>query len=895
MEYSENNNNRKRKGYRSRKKKVRNKAGVIIFRVILAVVLISCFAVGGAAVGAYMGIIQNAPNLDIISIKPSIYPSIIYYEDGTESDRLKGEENREYVTFDKIPQNLKDAFVAIEDERFYNHNGIDLKGMVRALYKNLTTNRTEGASTITQQLIKNNVRKIGRNDIITKLQEQYLAVEYEKKLTAQFGGSKPAAKDHILELYMNSINMHYSLNGVQTASEYYFSKPVSDLSLSECAVIAAITQNPAHNAPIANPEKNRSRQILILDKMLELEMITQEEHDQAMDDDVYARVSTQAKVIEENNSVHSYFNDALMIAVANDLQEKYSIGRAEAFNWLYNAGLSIYSTQDPAMQAIMDDSFSQDSFFPKGDFAIDVQYTVSIHNGITDKVEHFYKQGTVKNKDGVDGLVEGFRNELLGASDSIVPNSEKVIQIPQPQAAMVITDYRTGQVKALTGGRGEKMANLALNRATDSERQPGSVFKVLASYAPSLDLGVSTAATLLDDAPYTYQGYSPKNWYGGYRGWSTVRDGITNSMNVITVKNMVNTGIDECFKYLLNFGFTTLAEREEINGKIYSDKAPATCLGGLTHGVTQLEVASAYGTIANLGEYIKPVLYTRVLDHDNNVLLENIPEPKQVLKKQTAYILTDMMKDVITRGTGGQARFRNIRMPLSGKTGTTTDTVDLTFVGYTPYYVGSIWLGYDMPKAMWEDKGYHMMLWRDVMEKIHADLPVIEFERPDGVVTATICGVSGQLPGATCKAAGTVRSDYFVAGTQPNTYCDGSLHVSEAPVPGPGEVLYEDPTTGETYILPAPDLDNLDGLPIFTDPPTVDGTLTNPTTTPQPTPNQLPSVTVPPTIPTPTPVPEYVPNPQPAPEQPPAGENVSPALPDLPTMDEPQSMDSFTY
>ncbi len=773
MDYSSNDNQKKRKAYKSQSTKVKNKAALIVYRVFIAVILIGMFAGGGALVGAYLGVIENTPTLEPLKVMPSKYPSVIYYQDGTESERLRSEENREYVSFDKVPQNLKDAFVAIEDERFYDHNGVDLRGMVRAVYTNLTTKRKEGASTITQQLIKNNVRKIGKNTMTTKLQEQYMAIEYEKKLIEQFG-SKRAAKDHILELYLNSINMHYSLNGVQTASDYYFNKDVSELTLSECAVIAAITQNPAKNAPIMNPERNRDRQVRILDKMLEHEMITESEYREAYDDDVYSRVSPKSKIAEVNNSVHSYFNDAVIKSVVDDLIEQYSIGRVEAFNWLYNGGFYIESTQDPKIQAIVDDVFVDNKNFSQKDFEIDIQYSATIKNSITDKTQNFYKSGTVNKEEDIPAKIEEFKNELLGANDTLV--IDKYIPIPQPQANMVVTDFHNGQVKAMIGGRGEKMTNLALNRATDSKRQPGSVFKVLASFAPSIDLGVSTAATVYDDAPFEYNGWTVHNWYSGYKGLSTIRRGIEQSMNIVTVKNMLDTGIDNCFKYLNNFGFTTLVDGEIRNGKMHTDRTAATCLGGITDGVTQLELTSAYGTIANLGEYHKPIVYTKVIDHEGKLILENTPEPNQVLKKQSAYILTDMMKGVITNGTGGKAKFQKIKMPEAGKTGTTTDVKDLMYVGYTPYYVAGVWIGFDQPKPIKENNGYHISVWREVMERVHEDLPYKEFERPEGIISASICGASGKMAvSGLCSAdprGNMVKTDLFMAGTQSSDYCD---------------------------------------------------------------------------------------------------------------------------
>ncbi len=945
MDYSNEQNEKNRKENNSKKKKVKNKVGVIIFRVFIAGFLISVFALGGALVGAYFGIVENAPKLEPLKIQPNIYTSIIYDENGNEIDRLKAEENREYVSKEDIPLHLKNAFVAIEDERFYSHDGIDLKGMARALYINFTSDRKEGASTITQQIIKNNVLKVTRNTLDTKLKEQYLALEYEKALVKQYNGSKEQAKAHILEVYLNTISLHHGLNGVQTASNYYFNKDVSQLTLSESSVIAGITQNPAKYSPINHPENNKVRRKMVLDKMLELEMISQSEYNEAINDNVYERVNTKEKVIQEQNSYHSYFNDALIKQVVEDLEKAKNFSTAEAYYYLYNAGLQIYSTQNLEMQQMVDESFMDDTKFSTRDYEIEVQYTLSVKNTITDKIEHYFRKKVVKNKDQIEPFKESVKNELLGANDVII--DEKDIPIPQPQAAMIIIDYHTGQVKAVTGGRGEKLANLALNRATDSTRQPGSVFKVLASYAPAIDLGRITPSTIIVDEPFEYKGYKPKNWYGGFKGPSTVRDGIRMSMNVITVKNMINTGIDECFQYLLNFGFTTLADNDDIGGKIYTDRTPAACLGGLTYGVTQIEVAAAYGTIANGGEYNKPVFYTKVIDHEGNLVLENTIEPKQVLKSQSAYILTDMMKDVITSGTGTKARLKQTKIPVAGKTGTTTDTKDLTFVGYTPYYVGSIWMGFDSPKPL-EDRGYHLTLWADVMDKIHKDLPYKDFEKftgTEGVVNASVCTVSGKLAVVgLCSndpRGDMTKTDVFMSGTQSKEYCnvhvkvtvDTSTNMKAGPYCPPeylktivgitpgyysdeaskkyeiqniwasGDCTYHraPPSSGENSngpgigdsesTPPPPDFGN-QGTEAPVIPNTETPIITNQPIMPTPSvPTQAPLPT-----PTATPVPVYTQPPQnnaTEPPQPPPSENIP--LPDLPTMDDPQSVDTFSY
>lgn len=753
------------------------------FKGASLVLLILLFAVIGIGMGAYFGIIKSSPELELIAIEPNVYTSIIYDKDGNEIDRFHGDENREYVTLDKIPVYLQNAIVSIEDERFYSHNGIDYKGIARAAYVTIKSKlggstRTEGASTITQQLIKNNVTKVSRNNAKTKIQEQYLAVKYEKELTKQLG-SKKAAKDYILELYLNTIGLNHGYNGVQAAAKGYFNKDVEELDLAESACIAGITNNPTYYTPRNHPDNNKERQQRILSNMLEQGYINKTEYEEAVNEDIYSRVSDSSVSQDDTGSVvHSYFVDGLFEQISSDLQQQYKISAAQANNILYNSGLQIYSTLDQDIQKIVDDTYLDDSLFPNVSYGIDVSYTVSVEEGSTGKQNHTEYKQFVKNKAAADSFVADKKAEImasLGSGDKII--ADKAVYNVEPQSAMVIMDYRTGEVKALTGGRGDKVVNRGFNRAMDSTRQPGSVFKVLAAFAPGIDTGKLTAATVFDDVPYTVGDYSPKNWYSNppYRGLSTIRDAVRDSMNIIAVKSMVHTGIQQCYDYLLNFGFTTLE----------NDDHAATALGGLTKGVTQLEVTAAYGAIANGGAYNRPMLYSKVLDHDGNVLLENNQESKQVLKKTSAFILTDMMTDVIKSGTGTAAKFRNSSMPIAGKTGTTQESRDLTFVGYTPYYVAGIWLGYDRyddtVKNMANiNQSSHLVVWRTIMEKIHQNLEVKKFEKPEGIVTAQICTESGKLAGKLCSSdpRGTIKTEYFAEGTQPTDYCNVHKAVS---------------------------------------------------------------------------------------------------------------------
>lgn len=770
MRYTTEANKQRTQKLQSKGKRVKNKIGIIVFRVFVAAFIILGFAAAGIGLGVYFGIVENAPKLTNIQSVAENFTTIIYSEaTGLEVDRLDGGESREFVKIEKIPKYLQYAFISIEDERFFEHDGVDYKGFVRATYQTLFENSKQGGSTITQQVIKNKLG-IKRNTIPTKIQEQYLATEFEKTLTQQLG-SKEKAKAYILEIYLNGIALGKGQIGVQAAALRYFNKNVEDLTLAECCVIAAITQNPTGYNPIDYPEKNIKRRNTALDNMLEFGFITQKEYDNAMKEDVYSKISAVETAKLEQPSFHTYYNDMIITLVINDLMSQYAMTKQEATNLLYNGGLRIYSAEDEEMQRIVDEAFLNEELFTKHEYEVSVTYIADIYNSLTDVTSTREKKGTVKTMDDVDAWVAAEREKMMGQNGSVV--NEVVYKMPQPQSAMVIMDYHTGAVKAIAGGRGVKQTGRSLNRATASTRQPGSVFKVLASYAPALDMGLITPATMIDDVPYIYGEYEPKNWYDHqafpYRGLSLVRDGIRDSMNVITVKNLSDLGINNAMNYLKNFKFTTL---------VADDYGLPTALGGITNGITQLEATAAFGAIANGGVYNKPYFYTKVYNHNGEVILENNPQPERVLKATTAFLLTDMMVDAVRSGTGGKAVFREVKMPVSGKTGTTSDNKDLTFAGYTPYYVAGIWLGYDMPKPMSEKTGtdaYHLVLWRTIMEEIHKDLPNKPFEKPEGIVTAEICKESGMLAArGLCDSdprGNLTRTEYFVSGTVPTDSC----------------------------------------------------------------------------------------------------------------------------
>lgn len=784
MNYGKRGAAKKKKALRSKSKKWSKRFALTFFKAILLLILaVGIIGVCGG-LGVVKGILASAPDTDI-DVSPSGFSTFVYDAEGNQIAKLDAEgSNRVPVSMDKIPENLAHAFVAIEDARFYEHNGIDIKGIIRAGFIGLTSGHfSEGASTITQQLIKNNVLTSWTSEsekgfavkVKRKIQEQYLAIMLEKQMD----------KDKILENYMNTINLGQNTLGVQAASKRYFGKNVWELNLSECAVIAAITQNPSRYNPITHPEKNAERREKVLGDMLEQGYISQSEFDEALGDDVYSRIQIVNEETGET-AINSYFVDALTEMVMEDL-EAAGYSETQAFSLLYSGGLKIYSTQDPTIQAICDEVCSNEENYPDGTtWYLNYQLTIQHANGETNNyskemLEDYLKQNGSDKKypllfssqDDAYAAVENYKASLLQDGDEVL--AEKISMTPQPQISMTIEDQSTGNVVALVGGRGAKEANRTLNRATSTTRQPGSTFKIVSTYAPALDSAGLTLADVFVDAPFNYANGKPvSNWYSsGYRGICSLRDGIRDSLNIIAVKTLTSIKPQLGYDYLQNFGFTTLVESEERNGQIFSDIQQSLALGGITHGVTNMELNASYATIANGGTYIKPKLYTKIVDHDGNILIDNTAgESRQVIKESTAFLLTDAMVDVVTSGTGTSVNFGG--MSIAGKTGTTSDYNDVWFAGYTPYYTCTTWTGYDNNAKLSGKNGERNLaktLWRATMSKIHENLENKAFNVPADIVTATVCSQSGKLPiPGMCDE--TLKTEYFAKGTVPTETCD---------------------------------------------------------------------------------------------------------------------------
>ncbi|WP_029231980.1 transglycosylase domain-containing protein [Butyrivibrio sp. VCB2006] len=750
------------------------------FYIILSLIIGGVIIGASAGIGVFNGIRDTAPDISNISVTPKGFSTFVYDTDGNQIAKLVStDSNRIPVTWDMIPDHLGKAFVAIEDERFYEHNGIDIQGIIRAGVVGLTSgNFSQGASTITQQLLKNNVFSGWTDEskiqqVKRKIQEQYLAVQLEKSMS----------KEDILLNYLNTINLGSNTLGVQAASLRYFNKSCSELNISESAVIAAITQNPSRFNPITHPDKNAERRKKVLGNMLKHEYITQIEYDTAMTDDVYSRIQNVNQETGGDSTINSYFVDALTNDILDDLIEA-GYNETQAYTLLYSGGLKIYSTQDPEIQAICDDVFQNEENYPSGtkwllSYELSVQAadgTVTNHS--SEMFQSYYKQSITgfnmlySSQEAAEEAIENYKAAVMNEGDTVL--GEKYTLTPQPQVSISVEEQSTGYVVALVGGRGQKTASRTLNRATDSYRQPGSTFKVLSTYAPGIDSAGLTLATVFNDAPFAYDnGTLVKNWWGSeYRGLNTVRTAIKDSMNVIAVEAFTLITPQLGYDYLKNFGFTTLTDGVTINGKVYSDIQQSTALGGLTYGVKNYELNAAYASIANGGVYVEPKLYTKVVDHDGNVILDNTEaKTKRVLKETTAFLLTSAMQDVVTSGTATSVNFGTTA--IAGKTGTTTDYKDVWFAGYTNYYTATVWTGYDNNVSMKDsaEKNLSKTMWRKVMSRVHENLPASSFSMPSGIVVGTVCSRSGKQP-IEGLCSGTLMNEYFEEGTIPTESCD---------------------------------------------------------------------------------------------------------------------------
>ncbi|OQB15979.1 MAG: Penicillin-binding protein 1F [Firmicutes bacterium ADurb.Bin193] len=684
-----------------------SKSVKLFIKIFVGTTLIGIIIGMGILAGALLGFIDTTSDLNIDELSLNA-TSFIYYTDSKtgepkEYERLYGEENRVWCDITDTPEYFRQAFIAIEDERFYKHSGFDIKSTSKAVFDYVLRRNGRGASTITQQLVKN---LTGDKDITPtrKIQEIVRAINLEKKLS----------KEQILELYMNTIYLSQGCYGVGSAADFYFEKDVSELTLAECAAIAGITQYPSKYDPIINPKNNKEKQELILGKMLELGYIDKQTYESAVAEPLVFVGKTR-----EVASRQSYFADQVISDVLRDLQNIKGYSEAVAAKMLYTGGLRIYSTVDPVVQGIIDKVYADPKSFqtpPKG---------------------------------------------------------------INPESAMVVLDPVTGGIKGIAGGKGEKTANRTLNRATQSYRQPGSAIKPVAVYAPAIENNLITPATVFEDKSLTFGSWSPKNYYSGFKGPVTMSYAIEQSINTIPVQIMERMSPSVSVSFMTNnLGITTLSS---------NDLNLAIALGGVTKGISPLELTAAYAPFANRGIYTKPMSYTKVLDDKGKVILENKKVSKKAMSEQTATIMAYMLKGAVDFGTGASAKF-NPAYSTAGKTGTTDNDVDRWFVGFTPYYVAGVWVGCDNPRSMSFFSGNPCIpVWKRVMQEVHSakGLPSKGFGVSSGVVEATFCTFGGGIPNDLCPS---VKTAYFKSGSEPTEIC--TLHVPE-------ENTEENPAEGE--------------------------------------------------------------------------------------------------
>lgn len=690
------------------KKKTKKRRKIFSLYNIIIVILI-LIAIGlGSGLGLFLYYVKDAPEFDPTKLKPS-ETSMVFDKDGEVIAELHGEQNRIPVPLEKIPQDLINAFIAIEDQYFYSHKGINIRSIIGSLIINMVHGDIKrGASTITQQLVKTAFLS-PEQTLKRKAQEAWLAIQLERHYT----------KDEIMEFYLNQIYFGHSAYGVEAAADTYFDKNVEDLTLAECAMLAGITKGPEYYSPYNNFERAKERQEVILNTMAELGFITKEEAEQAKKEEI--KLAGLKNVAADYKA--PYFTDYVIKELASLLQKELGLSESEAYNKIYTGGLKIYTTVDMEIQEAAERVLADPNNYP---------YSKEDENGVM-----------------------------------------------QPQAAAVIIDPHSGHIKALVGGR-QHEKKLGFNRATQAFRQPGSTFKPVVVYTAAVDMGY-TAATVVDDAPVSYPSgsggvWSPKNYTHNFRGLTTIRKAIADSVNIVAIKVFNDIGVDRGIEYAQKLGIKNLVLTGSRN-----DRQLSTALGGITKGVTPLELASAFGTFANDGIHVEPIAILKVVDKNGRTILENKPQQWSAVSKQVAFIMTDMLRSVVTEGTG--TRLADFPFPVAGKTGTTDDNKDVWWVGYTPHLVGVVWMGHDNPTTMRNVAGGYQpaLMWKQIMAVAHKDLPRAQFVRPEGIVgPIQVCIDSGKLPTELCNRdprGHRVRGEYFIRGTQPTDTCD--VHVED--------------------------------------------------------------------------------------------------------------------
>ena len=793
MNYGKHATEKKIRSANSKARKYTTKVFLAFIKSLFVLCLFGGIVAASVGIGMVKGIIDNTPNVDISTIVPNEYASTVYDSAGNVTETLvTAGSNREEATYEELPKNLINAFVAYEDSRYWEHNGIDLRSILRAIRGVLTGDSSAGGgSTITQQLIKNSVfgggmEKSFGERLERKFQEWYLAVKLDGAMS----------KEQIITNYLNTINLGNNTLGVKVAAKRYFNKDVKDLSLSECAVLAGITQNPSKFNPISEQKANAAKRKVILQYMNDQGYISNDEEEKALADDVYSRIQNVDTAAKETSTPYSYFTDELVEQVIQAMKSELGYTETQAHNMLYSGGLSIYTTQDPNIQSIVDEEINNPENYSAARYSIEYRLSVAHKDGTTkhysDKnVLSFHKEiknqqfdGLYNNEDEINADINDYKAEVVKDGDTII--GERLHKTLEPQASFVLMDQHTGEVKAISGGRGPKVASLTLNRATGTFRQPGSTFKILTSFAPAMDTSGATLGTVYYDSLYKVGNKTFSNWYSsGYQGYSSIRDGIVYSMNIVAVRCLMETVTPQLgVEYAKNFGITSLTD---------TDFNPALALGGITKGVSNLELTGAFATVANGGVYTKPVFFTKILDHDGKILIENKPETHRVLKDSTAFLLTDAMADSMkssrkfsSNGPSSTSTAASIPgMSAAGKSGTTSANNDIWFVGYSPYYTAGIWGGCDDNQKLTKQNGgtsFHKAIWRKIMTRVHEGMSDPGFPVPDSVETAQICRKSGKLAvTGVCTddpRGNAVYTEYFAKGTVPTEVCNNHVRAT---------------------------------------------------------------------------------------------------------------------
>lgn len=723
------------------KKKKRKKKGHRILKYTFITLFMILFLAAIAGTGIVFAIIKTAPPLDKNAILSLNEPSSIYDSNGKLMDYVATDEKRTVVSYNDMPDNLKNAFISIEDERFRQHNGIDIKRILGSVYADIVNkihkqNNVQGASTITQQLVKNKVfyqsSLKNRLSFKRKIQEMYLATQLEKYLS----------KDQILEAYLNTIPLGGNTYGVEAASNLYFNKSAKDLSLAQCAFLAGINQAPSYYNPFSGTGKKTpsiylDRTKVVLRKMYETKNITKDQYDGAINDLNSNKLALSQNTSNSNHLNYEWFSMPAMVQVKTDLKSKYQYTDSEIESMLMYGDLKIYTTMDKNLQ------------------------------------------------DSAQKILNDDNNIGIKSTIKTIKAGNQTYNIPQPQASAVIMDYHTGEVKAIIGGRGDQPPlsynRAAFNGVSQFYRPTGSSIKPLTVYSAAIDSKQATAATVIEDSPLpveigklypTADGpYNPTNYESeGFSGYVTLRDALARSINLVAIKLENQIGLKTGAQYGQKYGLTL--------DNVDKSSIAALSLGELHHGANTLNMAAAYGVFGNQGQYTAPRLYTKVVDRSGNVILQTKAVNSAVLSAQSAYIMYDLLKGPVSSGgTAPNAKYGD--MPVAGKTGTSDSKKDFWFCGLTPYYSGAVWIGNDTPQSYNLYSSNAAGVWAKIMAEANKNLQVKDVQEPDGIERAVVCKVSGKIPSSLCSEdprGNMTYSEMFLSGTVPKDTCD--KHVS---------------------------------------------------------------------------------------------------------------------